>query len=115
MSAILALTILPSFAAAHTLAPVALIFEEVRIIGIVRIYESVAGRITLDKLFGVTTDLRGRARSTHDAVKHFAVFIAENHRKATVTAGATALRSHTSAATTALVSLVFLTSRTPAT
>jgi hypothetical protein len=112
MSAILALTILPSFAAAHTLAPVALIFEEVRVIRIVRIDESIAGRITLDKLFGITADLRGRASSTNNAVKHFAVLIAEDHRIATVTAGATALRAHTAAATT---TLVFLTSRTPAT
>lgn len=93
-----------SLAATHTLASVALVFKEVRVIRVVRIHKAIAGRITLDELFRISSNLsvRGRASSAHNAIEHFAVLIAKNHRKAAVSARTTALRAHTSASTTTL-------------
>jgi hypothetical protein len=68
----------PALAATHTLASVALIFKEVRVIRVVRIHKAITGRITLDELLGVTTDLRCGASSAHNPVEHFAVLIVEN-------------------------------------
>ena len=88
-------------AATHALAAVAFIFHEIGIGRIVRMNQSVAGGIALDQLFRITANLRGRARTGHDPVKHFAILVAENHGITAVATGAATLQLRTSASASA--------------
>lgn len=101
----LALALVSAFcvprAATHALATVAFIFHEVGIGRVVRMNQSIAGGIALDQLFRITTNLRGRARTGHDPVKHFAILVTENHGITAVATGATTLLLRTSASTSA--------------